>query len=78
MIKKVIGYFLFVISFVAWAVIGVLPFLNLSIEMSAAITTVLIVGGEIAFFLSIVLLGKEFLEKFKNFLRKFFTKKQDL
>jgi len=78
MIKKVIGYFLFVISFVAWAVIGVLPFLNLSIEMSAAITTVLIVGGEIAFFLSIVLLGKEFLEKFKNFLSKFFTKKQDL
>ena len=71
MIKKLIGYFLFVISFVAWAVIGVLPFLNLSIEMSAAITTVLIVGGEIAFFLSIVLLGKEFLEKFKNLFRKF-------
>ena len=71
MIKKVIGYFLFVISFVAWAVIGVLPFLNLSIEMSATITTVLIVGGEIAFFLSIVLLGKEFLEKFKNLFRKF-------
>jgi hypothetical protein len=78
MIKKVIGYFLFVISFVAWAVIGVLPFLNLSIEMSAAITTVLIVGGEIAFFLSIVLLGKEFLEKLKVFFRKLFTKKQDL
>ena len=69
--KKVIGYFLFVISFVAWAVIGVLPFLNLSIEMSAAITTVLIVGGEIAFFLSIALLGKEFLGKIKSFFHKF-------
>ncbi len=69
--KKVIGYFLFVISFIAWAAIAALPFLNLSIEMGAAIKTGLIVGGEIAFFLSIVLLGKEFLEKFKNFFRKF-------
>ena len=48
--KKVIGYFLFVLSFLAWAAIAILPFLNLSIEMSAAITTALIVGGEIAFF----------------------------
>ena len=65
--KKVIGYFLFVISFIAWAAIAALPFLNLSIEMAAAITTGLIVGGEIAFFLSIVLLGKEFLAKIKSF-----------
>jgi hypothetical protein len=45
--------------------------LNLSIEMAAAISTGLIVGGEIAFFLSIALLGKEFLEKFKNLFSKF-------
>ena len=77
MMKKVIGYFLFVISFLAWAAIAVLPFLNLSIEMGAAITTVLIVGGEIAFFLSIVLLGKEFLAKIKSFFSKinFYEKK---
>ena len=71
MMKKVIGYILFTASFIAWAAIAVLPFLNLSIEMGAAITTGLIVGGEIAFFLSIVLLGKEFLEKFKNLFSKF-------
>ena len=69
--KKVIGYFLFVISFIAWAAIAALPFLSLSIEMGAAITTGLIVGGEIAFFLSIVLLGKDFLEKLKNLFRNF-------
>ena len=69
--KKVIGHFLFVISFIAWAAIAALPFLNLSIEMGAAITTGLIVGGETAFFLSIVLLGKDFLEKFKNVFRNF-------
>jgi hypothetical protein len=61
--KKVIGYFLFVLSFMAWAAIASLPFLNLSIEKSAAITTALIVGGEIAFVISIALLGKEFLGK---------------
>ena len=76
--KKVIGYFLFVISFIAWAAIAALPFLNLSIEMVAAVTTILIVGGEVAFVLSIALLGKEFLEKLKIFFRKLFTKKQDL
>ncbi len=67
--KKVIGYFLFVLSFMAWAAIAILPFLNLSIEISAAITTALIVGGEIAFFLSIALLGKEFFGKVKKIFR---------
>jgi len=69
--RHVIGYFLFVLSFIAWAAISILPFLNLSIEMGAAITTALIVGGEIAFVLSIALLGKEFLGKIKSFFDKF-------
>jgi hypothetical protein len=78
MMKKVIGYILFVASFIAWAAIAILPFLSLSIEKVAAVTTILIVGGEVAFILSIALLGKEFLEKLKIFFRKLFTKKQDL
>jgi hypothetical protein len=69
--KNAIGYILFASSFMAWAAIAVLPFLNLSIEMGAAITAGLIVGAEIAFFLSIALVGKEFLEKFKNLFKKF-------
>ena len=69
--RHVIGYLLFVLSFMAWAAIAILPFLNLSIEMAAAITTALIVGGEIAFVLSIALLGKEFLGKIKSFFDKF-------
>ena len=69
--KKAIGYLLFAISFIAWAAIAILPFFNLTIEMAATITTALVVGGEVAFLLSIVLLGKEFLEKVKNFFRKF-------
>ena len=74
--RHVIGYLLFVLSFMAWAAIAILPFLNLSIEMAAAITTALIVGGEIAFVLSIALLGKEFFGKIKSFFNKlnFFQK----
>lgn len=73
--KKIIGYIFFVASFVAWAAIAILPFLNLSIEMVAAVTTMLIVGGEVAFILSIALLGKEFSEKLKILFRNFFHKK---
>ena len=69
--KNITGYFLFVLSFMAWAAIAILPFLNLSMEMGAAIATALIVGGEIAFVLSIALLGKEFLGKIKSFFHKF-------
>jgi hypothetical protein len=46
--------------------------------MGAAITTGLIFGSEIAFFLSIALLGKEFLGKIKSFFNKlnFFRKEK--
>ncbi len=67
--KTVVGYFLFVFSFVAWAAIAILPFFDLSIAMASAITTGLIIAGEIAFYVSIVLLGKEFLIKIKNYFK---------
>jgi hypothetical protein len=72
--KKIIGNILFVASFIAWAAIAMLPLLSLSIEMAAAITMVLIVFGDIAFVLSIALLGKVFLEKMKIHIRKLFGK----
>jgi hypothetical protein len=67
--KTIVGYFLFVFSFVAWAAIALLPFFDLSIAMASAITTGLIIAGEIAFYVSIVLLGKEFLIKVKNYFK---------
>jgi hypothetical protein len=44
--KKAIGYLLFAISCIAWAEIAIIPFLNLTIEMTAAMTTALVVCGE--------------------------------
>jgi hypothetical protein len=67
--KKIIGYILFVISFLAWAAIAFLPFFELSIAMASAITTALIIAGEVAFYVSIILLGKEFLNKIKNYFK---------
>lgn len=67
--KKIIGYSLFVFSFITWAAIAILPFFDLSIALAAAITTGLLIVGEIAFYLSILLLGKEFLLKIKNYFK---------
>jgi hypothetical protein len=67
--KTIVGYFLFVLSFVAWAAIAILPFFDLSIAIASAITTGLIIAGEISFYVSIVLLGKEFLIKIKNYFK---------
>ena len=77
--KQVIGYSLFVLSFITWGAIAVVPFLDVSIGMATAYTTGLVIIGEIAFFLSMVLLGKEFLLKIKNFWVKLnvFQKQQD-
>ena len=77
--KKAIGYFLFILSFFTWAAIATLPFFDLSISMIAAITTSLVVVGEVAFLLSVIFLGKEFLFKVKSHLTKFrlLPKKKD-
>jgi hypothetical protein len=68
--KKTIGYFLLVFSFVAWGGIAVLAWTDLSIAMMAAWTTGLVIAGEVAFFSSLVFLGPDFLLKVKAFFGK--------
>jgi hypothetical protein len=57
--RKALGYLLLFLSFLPWAAIAALPFLDISIGMAAGITTGLIIGGEVSFLLGIALLGKE-------------------
>ena len=52
-----------------WGFILVVPFLGFSVAKIAGITTGLIVAGEITFYLSLFLIGKEFLIKLKNKLK---------
>jgi hypothetical protein len=63
---KIIGYIIFGISMLCWGLILVVPFLGLPVAKLAGITTGLIITGEITFYLSIFLIGREFLVKMKN------------
>lgn len=66
---KTIGIILFIISSISFLLIPVLPFLGLPGRQIAGITAVLIVVGEVLFYLSLLLLGRTFYEKIKSKLR---------
>jgi hypothetical protein len=68
--RKALGYFLLLLSFLPWGAIAALPLFDISIGMAAGITTALIVSGEVSFFLGIALLGKEAWGKMKAVFRQ--------
>ena len=68
--KKNIGYILLASSLVLWSLVLVVPFTNFSNTQMVAITTVLIIGGEGAFYISILMLGKEMWEKIKGLFKR--------
>ena len=73
---KLIGYIIFGISMLCWALILVVPFLGFSAGKIAGITTGLVIAGEITFYLSIFLIGKEFLIEIKNMFRRSKSKQE--
>ena len=68
--KKTFAYTLLALSVLAWGAIAALPFLDISIGKAAAITTALLIAGEVSFFVGIALLGKEAWEKVKSVFRR--------
>jgi hypothetical protein len=68
--KKIIGYVLILLSVVAWASITALPFIEISAGDTAAITIALVIGGEVAFFTGVALLGAEAWNKIKSRFKK--------
>ena len=66
MLKKTIGYTLFTWSFVGWGLTLVVPFAGLTPAMLATVVTGLIVTAEVAFALSLLLLGREFWQRIKG------------
>lgn len=64
--RKTLGYALLGIACLAWVAILVLPFLGFSLATAAAVTTGLIITGEVTFFAGIALLGKEAWQKIKS------------
>ncbi|MHC1703899.1 MAG: transporter suffix domain-containing protein [Tenuifilaceae bacterium] len=71
---KPIGYTLLGISCLLFLAIPVVPWLNISASQIALTTTILIIAGEVLFYLSIFLIGKSFLVKIKNKLMSWKSK----
>ncbi|MEG3840330.1 transporter suffix domain-containing protein [Microcoleus sp. herbarium14] len=64
-----LGLFLFILSFLPWlAILFVVPFLPLDITQKTTIDVVLAIVGEVCFWLSVVLLGKEVVTKYRRYL----------
>jgi hypothetical protein len=74
---KIIGYVMLLISCALWGLIAVIPFLGYSKKEIAGIIAVLIIAGEITFYLSIIILGKSILAKLKS-LFMFWKKKEKM
>jgi len=66
---KIIGYILLAISGLSFGLILVIPWFDYSKSQIAGITTILIIVGEVLFYLSIFILGKSFLVKIKTRLK---------
>lgn len=67
--KKIIGYVLFIWSFLAWGATFAVPFIGLQTAHAVAVATGLIISAEVAFVLSIVLLGKDIWKSVKAFFQ---------
>jgi hypothetical protein len=63
---KTAGYVILALSGLLWGLILVVPWLGFSTKEIAGIMTILIIGGEITFYLSILILGKSIYVKIKN------------
>ena len=71
---KKLGLMLFVVSFVPWLSAFVVPFLPLSIAQKALFSPLLFAVGELLFWISIGILGKEAAERYRRWLNPRFLK----
>jgi hypothetical protein len=62
---RITGYILLAISCLLFIMIPVVPWFEFSKSQIAGITTVLIIAGEILFYLSLFILGRGFFDKIK-------------
>ena len=64
-----LGLFLFIVSFLPWlAILFVVPFLPLDITQKTTIDVVLAIVAEVCFWVSVLLLGKEVVTKYRRYL----------
>lgn len=66
--KIKIGLIVIFVSFIPFLLIPVVPFLHLENRVKIAVSTGLLIAGEILFWSGGFLLGKELFSKFKSYL----------
>ena len=71
---KKLGLVLFAVSFVPWLGAFVVPFLPLSIAQKVVLAPVLFAIGEVMFWVSVGILGKEAAERYRRWLNPCFWK----
>lgn len=63
-----IGIVLFVLSNLLWIVAALIPFTSLTLYIKAVIISSSLICAEVMFWASVLLLGKEAVKKYKNYL----------
>jgi hypothetical protein len=66
-----LGIFLIVLSTLLYASLIVLPFLNIPVSIKLGITPIVIIVGEIIFWIGGILVGKEIIIKYRRFFNPF-------
>lgn len=66
-----LGISLIVLSFVFWGGLLIVPFIQYSVGIKIAISTVLAVLGEVSFWIGAFILGKEVIARYKKYLNPF-------
>ena len=75
---KIIGYILLAVSCLLFIMIPVVPWFDFSKTQIAGISTVLIIAGEVLFYLSLFILGRSFFDKIKARLKFWKAKPADM
>jgi len=63
-----IGIILFILSNLLWIAAAVIPFTSLSVYTKAVVISSALICAEVMFWVSVLLLGKEAVKKYKNYL----------
>jgi hypothetical protein len=66
-LMKRIGIVLVILSFVLYGGLFAVPFIPCSAATKAIISTLLIISGEVSFWIGGIILGKEFVSKFRSY-----------
>jgi hypothetical protein len=75
--KKSLGIILIITSFVLWALILGVPFLSFTGTTKTVLVTILVIAGEVTFWLGALLAGKDIVKRFIQNILKRMKKEED-